>query len=429
MKEKREKAAIFRLSPFLFPLLFLAACAKEVPFAAPALEHVESWEGIDRAGIRADTAMMTSIRSSATDSPNQSIVTGNLEWRLVSIDDMERGVAHTWAGMNDQWIAARLILSYVPHALGDTMAPIDTRIVVLKENLVLIDELGNRSMPLKVHERIYPRIDLPMTVDTGGLSVAVIFPIKRGLKPAAIEIHYPLGSGRIQWFEPSRPSDWIALDQRIVLSDKSLRALWDVNLKRAQFNGAAFTADISFRNVTSAEALVPNPALTRLYTGSGKTIASASLPESIRVAPGKTAHLKLLFADVPWKESLELVLPYDDQTIRIQALPGFLPENPVSMNRPMIAQGIKAAAYMVRRENGYSVRIGLTNNGDEILNGTGMRVTGLYAQNTPGIEGIVRDLPSTLYPGFEERRWIDFPREVSAVAIDIPGKKTIRMKI
>lgn len=411
----------------------LSACGEEVPYAAPALEDIEAWRGIDAAsGPRTETAAMTAIRSIAVDTPNQVVEIGDLEWRVITIEELRRGVAQTWADIDDRWVAARIRITPI---VRDTTVGIIPRDVILSDALVLIDEEGNRRLPLKVHERLEPRIDLPYTIDTNGLEVAVIFPVKRGIAASALEIHYPLGDARMTWGEIPMPSEWIALDQRAVLEDKSLLALWDLTLRRVRFlEDRTFLAELTLRNVASGGTLLPDPAAARLYLGSGRTLQSVSLSESRVVPSGRTARLTLRFTGVPARESLEIVIPYGDTAarlaVRIPSLPGFWSENPIPMARPVLAQGIRAVVYKVEKNAGaFSVRFGLTNNGGDALDASGMTVRGLTSPGGAPVDGVIRERPAMLYPTFEERRWIDFPREVAALQIEIPGKSSIRVKI
>ncbi len=433
--------------------LLCSACGQDVTVAPVSLEDARRQEGVElaAAATRGDTALMSSIRGIVTDSPAGFLKTGDLVWRVASVEDVTRGVARSWSSVDARWIAIRLVMTY---DAAET-ATIDTQSVTLREQLVLLDDEGGRHFPLAVHDRINPRIDLPWAIPRGGESATILFPIPRDLKPASLEISAPLGAGRIEWNWPETPSDWIVLNRKLILQDKSQRTLWDVTLQRVRRipggtesrrnrgteptggdssdsesgEAGTFQADLTLRNVTSSPALSPDPAEARLYTGGGRTIASVSLPVQRMVEPGKTISFTVRYTGVPQRESLEVVLPYRDEFARIDAMPGLRPEETISMMKPVLSGGLRVAVYAVNVQGGFGVRLGLLNNGSRPLTASLAKISGATDASSPSLEGVMEDAPDTLYPGFEERRWVIFPRRVHALRIEFAGKNPINVKL
>lgn len=417
----------------------LGACGEQPKYVPPSVEETRRNEGIERAAAAAatDTAEMSAIRGVVTDTPGGSVRTGALVWRALAVEDVTRGVARSWSSVDARWIGIRLALAY---DRPDSTAPFETQTVILREQLVLLDDEGGRHAPLAVHDRITPRIDLPWRIPREGDSATILFPIPRELSPAALEINAPLGAGRIEWSWPESPSNWITLDGKAIIEDRSQRTLWDVTLRRVRFVPGAdaargdssrgeFQADLTLRNVTPSPALSPDPADARLYTGGGTTLRSVALPAQRMVEPGKIVSFTVRFLDVPAREGLEVVLPYRDVFTRINAMPGLLPENPVPMSDPTLSSGLRIAVYGASSRSGFAVRVGLLNNGSRPIAIARTRIAGMTDLASSAAEGVMENAPDTLYPGFEERRWVMFPRRVGALRFEIPGRAPIGVKL
>ncbi len=417
----------------------LAACGESRVFAPPSLEDRTTWEGIGLWSDTGDTADLDLLRGDVVARPDSLVHTGPLTWRVVSIENVARGVARTWPSVEERWVIVRTEIvneSYPSDTLAlDTGRPAPRSVTIVpREAVVLVDDQGNRHAPLRVHDRLRPSIEQSVAVESRPLTVPFLFSLKRLHAPAAIEIHAPLGDGVIRWNDPARPSEWIRLDRKALLQDKSLRALWEITLRRVRFEergdageGRSFLADVLLRNVTRVGEPAPEPSRIRLYTGGGRTLRSVSLPAIAPriVSPGQAVPLVVRFLDVPENETLELIIPHGRDFARLEAMPGFLPEKPFPMAAPVFSEGLRAVAYGLERTPGTDVRlkVGLTHFGEDELGVGGLNISGWNGNYW--IPGVMSGAPALLYPSFEERRWIVFPTPVSQLKLEIPGRDPI----
>jgi hypothetical protein len=416
-----------------------AACGgSPVEFAAPSAEEERIWEGIGYVGRLGDTAYIANIPGNQVETPALSTVIGDLRWTVTSVRNVHRGITRAWSSIEERWVGVDLRVEPAAAAATDTRtsrAPDTVGVVLLRQQVVMIDDHGLRHHPMIVHDRLRPLIDEPIAVDSRGLTTTLFFGIHREHTPAAVEIHAPLGSARLEWKKPEPPGDWIPLNRKALMEDRAGHALWEITLRRVRpifVNGAEtgdFEAEVLARNITRQAAAAPDPALSRLYTGSGRTLLCQNSGESSALEPGQVKVLTLRFSGVPRRESLELIIPTSAAAARIDALPGFFPERPDAMTRPSVSEGIRVAEYTSRSTGGFAVRIGLLNNGATDLNAAGLVITGLMDRTGAAVPGLIRDAPRTLYTGFEERRWVEFSSVVSAIRVELPGRAPILLKL
>lgn len=435
----RSIAARLVAAPLVAVALVAAAvgCGEEVYHAPPVAEQVAAEEGIGIWRPGTDTVLMETIRGNVIDTPSGVVRTGTLLWSIESVEDLQSGVAGVWPDIDGRWVVVRVRLDY--DTVGfDSSSAFHPRTVRLRQSLILRDSRGSRHVVNSVHDRIVPAADQPFLVPESGIVVPIIFALGRVDEPMALEIHDPLGSGEISWISVRRPSDWIAVNERLVLEDDALRALWDVQLLRvrlqdvaADSRGCEFFADVSLRNVTSGPAVAPDPSAARLYLGGGRTLPSVALSKRSIMGAGQTTGLRLHFLAVPRREALTLILDFGDRSISLNALPGNLPEHVVSMGIPVIGDGVRAAVYGARRtaDGGMSIRVGLTNNGASPLVTSGITVQGRHVDGTATVPAIMRDAPVMLYPGFEERRWVDCASPIAFMILAVPGRSAITLPL
>jgi hypothetical protein len=434
----------------------LAGCGSRVEYAAPSTEDERAWEGIGYVGRLGDTAAIASISGTAVESPEVSATIGNMRWTVTSVRNIQRGITRAWPSIEERWVGVDLRIEPAVAAALDTGAPpsVDTSaprlpdtvgIVLLRQQVVMIDDHGFRHHPMIVHDRLRPLIDEPIAVDSRGMTTTLFFGIRREFAPAAVEIHAPLGSARLEWKMPEAPGDWIPLNRKMLVETRSGAALWEIILKRVRPRFAAggdaggeslsgqLDAEVVVRNVARRSSAAPDPAAAGLCAGSGRTLRGATGSETVVLEPGQTRSMLLHFEGVPHRESLDLILPTlgadDAAAARINALPGFFPEAPVAMTRPAVSEGIRVSEYANRTTNGFAVRVGLLNSGARDLSASGLAVVGLMNRTGATVPGLVLRPPETLFAGFEERFWVEFPAEVSAIRVELPGRVPIHLKL
>jgi|GEM_PF-5504114 len=444
---------LFAKIHFILIAFFILSCGESTQFVQPSQEDKSVWEGIGLVGDSSDTVSMSDISGKEIARPNTGIIIGPVSWQVESVEELLSGVANTWPSRNEKWILLRMriendefrrlrLLNSDTRADKDTFAHRDTavpasilepitRTLILRENIVLLDDKGNRHLPIKIHDRIEPLIDKPMKLDSEPLDVVLIFGVNRDDIPTGIEIHYPLGNGKVEWISPAEPSQWNLLNKKVLFTDKSMNVMWEVTVEKTNISssetGSNFLAKAVFINVTRETASIPNPSSMRLYTGSGKTLYSVSLPLTRIVEPGKAVRVEVRFVEVPRLESIELIVPYRDEILRVDMQNGFPAEKPFPMKQPVFSDGVRATVYSAARRNEFRLRVGLTNFGSENINISGMRVKG-YSRGT-WVSGLVEDAPNILHSGFEERRWFSFSEPITSIKLEAPGRRAITISL
>lgn len=442
----------------------VVACGETVyPRAAQSAATKKLWEGIGAWSPEAETRPIDSIVGVIVDTPLLRTVSDSLAYEIVSVEDLSRGIARAWPSIDHRWIALRVKISHesvhAPEFDADTrvdgssdtlMTPTpftDTRSVILGEIVLMRDNEGGLHFPSEVHNRIIPNIHEPIMIPREGLSVAIIYALRRNLFPVGAEIHDPLRIARLDWRFPEVSSGWRQISRK-VRGDERVRRFWDVSLVRIRMDGAEtekeFRAELTFRNISSDTIPPPNANAARLYLGSGRTLthgagdpagspgdtAQTSVPPG--VGPNRVHDLSLAFAAVPLLESLELVIPYQGGLIRSVAWPGFYPETVAPLFHAAASGGLNISIYNFSDTGGeFAVRIGALNEGAADLSSSSMRVVGLMESNkrsgSPASEhhGEIDAPPSTLYMGFEERRWVRFDRRLDGVRVEIPARDPV----
>lgn len=419
--------------------LIAAGCGDEVRHAPPTAESLQQWEGVGIWRHDGDSMPLEAVTGPALDTAPDRVLVGNLVWSIDGVEELRKGLAGAWPDVDDRWIAVRVRIERDSPSV-DSAVPPPPRSVLLRQALVLVDERGGRHAANLVHDRLFPSIDRPLAIPETGLVVPVVFSVGRNVEPAALEIHDPLGSGLLRWKPVPGPGSWQPVRTRAILLDEAERALWEVLLvqsRRDRDTGAPGPGPtgmrfmVQVRNVTSEPARMPDPAAARLYLGSGRTIASVSLGGSRTVAPGHATLLVPEFLGVPRRESLQLVLDFGGRVLVLDAAPGFLPERAVPLGEPLLSEGVRVTVLGVRRlpDGTWAVRLGLTNNGNSAIPLTGLTVTGILADGVTTTPAVVRDAPTMLHSGFEERRWIEFSAQPASVAIQVPGRPPIRVPL
>lgn len=409
-------------------LIFIAACGRSEPFAPRSAETNRVWEGIGIWQVPEETAVMDSIRGNPIAAPNLVHRGNGLVWTLRSVEEIDRGIARSWPGTDDRWIAVRLDLSLDTVVVGETPIAAAPRTVILRQQTVLLDRAGNRHIPIAAHDRVLPPIDRPLLVDTPGFNAVLVFALRRGEVPAAFEIHDPLGEARLTWIPEIAPTDWIPIRKELIHLDEHRRAIWEARLDRVRLANGEFRAELELRNVGAERRAAPSPAAARLHTGGGRTIMSAADAVVRELDPGRSVTLHLRFDAVPGREALELVLPAGGRLIRFTALPGFSPEEAPPLRPPIVGDGIRASLLGARRRGGLELRIGLLNLTDSPVPLAGLSVEALRAGGAEPVALI--DPPPTLWPGFEERRWCaPAPPDAHALRVTIPNRGALTLPL
>ncbi len=428
-----------RLAMPLTAACLVFGCGEDVRHAPQSAESIEQWEGVGIWRHDGDSAPLDRVQGIVEDTAAGFVRTGGLVWRVEGVERLNKGIAGAWPDVDDRWIAVRVRLDYERDP-GDTATPWQPRTVRLRQSLVLVDERGGRHVANLVHDRLVPPIDQPLVVPETGLTVPVVFAVGLGTQAMALEVHDPLGSGIIRWHEAVGPGDWQPVRSQGFLEDEAGRALWEVMLVETRREGAGrpgdtvgplFSAHIQLRNVSSAAAPAPDPAAARLYLGSGRTLSAVSLSQRRLIAPGQATLLTASFVGVPMREALTLVLDFGDRVLPLDAAPGLLPERVSTMGEAVSSEGVRVSLYGVRRteSGGIEIRLGMMNNGARPLVTPGIAVEGRGADGIAVIPAAMRDAPERLYPGYEERRWVECAAAPSSLVIQIPGRPVIRLPI
>lgn len=417
--------------------LVTAACGKPVlPTAAPPADNLRLWEGIGTLGPGGETTPVELVHGDLVNSLDVSLVTGDLTWDILGVERLPQGVGRSWPDIQHRWTLVRLALRRTDSGPADTaVPPRQAPTVILRESLVLIDVLGGRHLPVKVHDKIYPRIDQPIAVDSTTPVMPVIFALPRDVDAAALEIDYPLASGRIVWNFPPSPPEWTRYDRRVAPASERLRRTWEILYLRGRLFDPYRDArnilrvDVELRNITADTLIMPDPATSRLYIDGRRTVHSPLASCTGIVPPGGSVILPLRFDSVPRERSLEVVLPLGQDVVRFSALPGLAPARLAPLRKTTVSGGLTGSVYDVRpRAGGVILSLGLLNGTGTDLPGDGITVWGITGDTVLAAPGMLPDPWERLYRGFEETRQVFFPANVSGVRIEIPEYKPIILR-
>jgi len=417
--------------------LAAAACGKpDYPTAAPAAENLRLWEGVGALGPAGETMPVGLVHGDMADSLHVSLVTGDITWEVLSVERMPQGVGRSWPDIKHRWTLVRLALRPTDSGPADTAAPPrPARSVILRESLVLIDVMGERHLPVKVHDKIYPRIDQPLIVDSATPVMPILFALPRGVDAAALEIDYPLVSGLTVWNFPPSPPEWTRYDQRVAPENDRMRRTWEVYYRRGRLfepyrdGSCILRADVELRNITADTLVLPDPAAARLYIDGSWTMLSPLASCSGTIAPGGCVTMPLRFDSVPRERSLELVLPLTEGQVRFFALPGLAPARWNSLRRATASGGLTGSVYDIRPgSGGVSISIGLLNGTSADLFGDSVTIWGITGDTVLPAPGTLSRPWQRLYRGFEEKRQVFFPASVSGVRIEFPERKPILLR-
>lgn len=427
--------------------LLVAACGEDIRNAPPTAESLEEQEGVGIWRAAADSAPLDAVRGVPADTPIGLVRSGGLFWSVDGIEELRRGIAGAWPDVEDRWVAVRVRLAYDTSS-WDTGSRPPLQEVRLRQNLVLVDERGGRHRPNRVHDRLDPPLDQPVLVPETGMIVPIVFALGRGQAPLALEVHDPLGSGILEFGDVAGPGAWQSVRSAGTVVDEAGRGLWEVLLARtrreagsgrAALNvgetavaaGDAFDVVLQVRNVSSTPSAAPDPSTARLYLGSGRTVTSVSLAETRVIAPGQATMLNIRFLGVPRREALTLVLEFAGRTLAVDAAPGLLPERVTPVGVPVLKHGIRCALYAARRtaDGGWALLIGLTSNRPDPMTTEALTVTGRGTDGVAAVPALMRDQPARLYPGYEERRWIELSSRPAFLELQLPRASPIRIPL
>ncbi|MBL4888617.1 MAG: hypothetical protein JKX97_01190, partial [Candidatus Lindowbacteria bacterium] len=288
------------------------------PVGRESVAKKQYWEGVGIWGQPAETAPLSVVSGWVRDTPGLTTKIGGAVWTVESVEDISKGLARVWPSVDYRWVVIRMRIEYDTPVTE--RVPYNLKKLVLGESISMEDDDGYKHFPCQVHLRLVPNIFKIIELDTDGITVPLIFPLKRGLKPVSVEIHDPLNSGKLTWWHPGEPSDWYSIDKNIEIASQGMRRLWEIHLDKVLYEqsppSSDFKTKLSFRNITFDTLPSPNLALARLYLGSGKTLLSSDTPQITEVDPGKAVERILTFNNVPEHESIDVVVPYRNHWAR-----------------------------------------------------------------------------------------------------------------
>lgn len=421
-KNSFNLSAFATLTTAALTLILLPSCGQNDDIRVPAAaDEREAWEGISIWGVPAETAPLSVLTGSPVLVVDAAIEIGNWTWRINDLQLLDKGVAQAWPGIDEKWMVLHTELR------PDTPAAGRSRLLIPSEVFVLIDDHGNRHLPSKVHERLVPRIDQKVQVDSMGAVFPILFSMKEDRVPAAIEIHEPLRTAVIPLATPPTRSLWQQVDRAVSIDDRELRSLWvaQLNRIRTEFTydvPGRFEAELTFRNISGGPLLVPSPQSSRLYTATGRTIASAESEPIRQVASRETAVVRFAFEDVLPRQALTLLIQSNGKEISLPVNSQFPKKAPLPISSVFAPGGIRLAIYTLEhRGDSFAAFIGITNFNATDLPISELKVSGLKDDTPISLPGTIMNPPSILHPGQEERRWILFSEQAGGATFEFEG--------
>ncbi|RMH59114.1 MAG: hypothetical protein D6679_02730 [Candidatus Hydrogenedentota bacterium] len=418
----------FRILFFLvlfFGFGSIFGCGTPSPPGIPTVENRREWEGVGIWEIPGDTDLLEIVRGPTIVALDTVVTFGGLQWRFVDLERLERGFAGAWPGIEDYWVAVRIVVSQ------DTRIPNRNPLLIHPAATICLRDSNNEiHSPVKVHQRLVPRIDLPLFIDSHPRNLPIIFSLRKNAYPVALEILLPPRHFTVSWDTKSLAPLWRVWKKKLEPFPGSGSRTWELRLERTRFrhplsDSSIFDVELNIRNISNRPHTLSALASSRIYAGSGRTFFPVSFSSDFPLQPGRDTTVRITFSDIPTAEALEMIVPFSKNPARFSVRPGLNFPRLTPVKQPFVYGTLQVALYAIK-ENGRKVHLGFSILSSSPATIGRVRITG-QSLSGGNIAGRLDHPIPFLFPQSEERRWVTFSAPVSSLLVNIPNRPKIRI--